>query len=267
MQSRPVKTCALRSGSSGNSIFVGSQSTRLLIDAGICARSIEQSLQGIDEEAAGLDGILVTHEHSDHIAGVGVMMRRYKLPVFANLATWQAMRPSIGKIDERLVRVIETGQRNQIGDLVFSSFSTPHDAASPVGYRIELPGGDVSVITDIGSWQEPVLTSVAGSRIVYIEANYDHAMLMGGAYPALLKQRICSDYGHLSNEDCATAVCSLLESGTSQFVLSHLSKDNNYPELALLTVNSRLDIIGARRGRDLGIGVARRYANSEPLCF
>lgn len=267
MSVQRVKTCALRSGSSGNSIFIGSGETRILVDAGVCCRTIEESLAEIGEEAAKLSGILVTHEHTDHIAGIGVIMRRYHVPVYANKATWHAMRTTIGKIDEKLIRVLDTSREIVIGDLAVTSFTTPHDAVASVGYRIETAQGAVSVFTDIGSLQEELLQSVAGCRIVYIEANYDHNMLMAGGYPAVLKQRIVSSYGHLSNDDCATAVCRLLESGTGEFVLSHISKDNNYPELAQMTVNSRLQSIGAKLGQDLRIGVAQRYAVSEPVCF
>lgn len=262
-----VKTCALRSGSSGNSIFISDGHTRLLVDAGVCARTIEQSLCEIGEAAASIDGILITHEHSDHIAGVGVMMRRYKVPVYANQATWQAMRPLLGKIDDQLVRILETGRQTVIGDLALTSFSTPHDAVDSVGYRIETTQGDVSVFTDVGSLRDHLLSAVAGSRIIYIEANYDHAMLMGGIYPAMLKHRIASQYGHLSNDDCATAVCRLLQTGTSQFILSHISKDNNFPELALQTVQNSLLAAGALPGRDLAVHVASRYAISKPVCL
>jgi len=262
-----VRTCALRSGSSGNSILISDGHTRLLVDAGVCARTIEQSLLEIGESAAMIDGILVTHEHSDHISGIGVMMRRYKTPVYANQATWQAMRPSLGKIDDQLIRIVDTGRQTVIGDLALTSYSTPHDAVDSVGYRIETVQGAISVFTDVGSLQEHLLSAVAGSRIIYIEANYDHAMLMGGIYPAMLKHRIASQYGHLSNDDCATAVCRLLESGTSHFILSHISKDNNYPELALQTVQASLLAAGARPGRDLTVDIAQRYAISKPVCF
>ncbi len=262
-----VKTCALRSGSSGNSIFISSGNTRLLVDAGVGARTLETALSEIDENAANLNGILVTHEHTDHIAGIGVLMRRYKVPVYANQETWLAMRRTVGKIDDSLVRIIETGKSSEIGDLSLSSFYTPHDAVASVGYRIETPQGAVSVFTDVGSLQDDLLAAVAGSRIIFIEANYDLAMLMGGGYPAMLKQRISSDFGHLSNDDCATAVCRLLDTGTEQFVLSHISKDNNFPELALLTVNNRLAAFGAKAKQDLRIGIAQRYSVSLPVCF
>ncbi len=262
-----TKSCALRSGSSGNAIFVGNGQTRLVIDAGVCCRTMEQALAEIGESADRLDGILITHEHTDHIAGVGVLMRRYRVPLYVNAATWQAMSRLIGPVDENLIRLIDCDQPLSIGDLGLTCFRTPHDAVASVGYRIDTPTGSVAVFTDIGSLQENLLETVAGCRTIYIEANYDHTMLMAGSYPAMLKKRIAGQYGHLSNEDCATAVCRLLAHGTSHFVLSHLSKDNNYPELAQLTVNSRLEMIGAKAGRDLSVAVARRFAVSEPVCF
>lgn len=267
MKGFEVKACALRSGSSGNSTFIGCNQTRLLVDAGISAKSIEQSLRTIGETASDLNGILVTHEHSDHIAGVGVMMRCYQLPVYATQETWQAIRDSIGRVNPDLIHVIEPNRRQSIGDLVFSGFPTPHDAASPVGYRIETPGGDISVFTDIGFPEPSVLSAVSGSKLVFIEANYDHEMLMGGSYPAMLKERIAGRYGHLSNDECATAVHHLLESGTCYFALSHISQENNHPDLALLTVNSRLETVGARVGQDLLVDIARRHTVSNPFIF
>lgn len=267
MKNFGVKACALRSGSSGNSIFIGCNQTRLLVDAGISAKSIEQSLRAIGETASDLNGILVTHEHSDHIAGVGVMMRCYQLPVYATQETWQAIRDSIGRVNPDLIHVIEPNRRQSIGDLVFSGFPTPHDAASPVGYRIETPGGDISVFTDIGFPEPSVLAAVSGSKLVFIEANYDHDMLMGGSYPAMLKERIAGRDGHLSNDECAAAVYNLLESGTCYFALSHISKENNHPDLALLAVNSRLETAGARVGQDLLVDIAHCHAVSNPFVF
>lgn len=267
MSAEPVKTCALRSGSSGNAIFIKGDRTHILVDVGVCCRTIEQSLAEISETAAELDAIAVTHEHCDHVSGVGVLMRRYKLPLYVNQATWQAMRLTIGPVDEKLVRLVETGKPVEIGNLSLQSFPTPHDAAGSVGYRIETSRGGVAVFTDIGELQENLLETVSGCRAIYIEANYDHAMLLGGTYPAMLKKRISGRYGHLSNDDCAAAVCRLLETGTERFVLSHISKDNNYPELAQLTVVSKLEEVGARPGQDFSIGVARRFAVSIPVDF
>ncbi len=267
MNTTRVKTCALRSGSSGNSIFISSESTRLLIDAGVNAKTVELALNEIDETAARLDGIFITHEHTDHIAGVGVLMRRFKVPVYANAKTWQAMRRSVGKVDESLIRLLPPRGSARVGDLSINSFETPHDAVSSVGYKIESDYGIVSVFTDIGSLSKELLETVAGSEIVFIEANYDHAMLMAGAYPEHLKQRIVGSHGHLSNDDCALAVLDLLKKGTQKFILSHLSKDNNFPELAVLTVDSHLRSEGASPGEDFQLEIASRFAVSKPVCF
>jgi phosphoribosyl 1,2-cyclic phosphodiesterase len=259
-----LKACALRSGSSGNAIFVGGAGTRLLIDAGICCRSIEDALAAIEEEAAALSAVLITHEHSDHIAGVGPLLRRYKLPLYTTRGTWEAMRPLVGRVNEAQIHLIEPGRQTEIGDLAITAYSTAHDAAEPVGYRIESGQSAVAVLTDTGHLVDGLIEAVAGCRAIFLEANYDHAMLLAGSYPAMLKERIIGRYGHLSNDDSAAAACQLLERGTSRFILSHISKDNNYPELALLTVGSKLHEAGASNG-DYRLAVARRYAISDPV--
>ena len=267
MLSHTIKVIPLRSGSSGNAVFITSHQTRLLIDAGVNARMIEQSLASIGETANNLDGLLVTHEHSDHISGVGVLMRRHRVPLYVNEKTWMAMRTVIGPVDESLVRLIDTGSQTSIGDLSMTTFSVPHDAADPVGYKIDTERGPITVLTDIGRMNSELLAHAAGSKVVLIEANYDRTLLMAGPYPMMLKQRICGDYGHLSNDDSALAVATLLDRGTSHFYLYHLSEQNNYPELALLTVKNHLQSIGARIGQDLFLDVARRFTVSEPIGF
>jgi phosphoribosyl 1,2-cyclic phosphodiesterase len=262
-----LKACALRSGSSGNAIFISSGKTRLLVDAGVCLRSIEQALEEIDEKAGQLNGILITHEHSDHVSGLGVLLRRHPIPLYLTRGTWQAIQCSIGQGVASQVHLIEDKKPSIIGDMMVASFKIPHDAAEPVGFRIQSSQGDVAVFTDAGHLEDQMLAEVAGCKIIFVEANYDQAMLLAGTYPAMLKQRILSEYGHLSNDDCATAVCRLLSGGTEHFVLSHISKDNNYPELALLTVSSKLREIGARPGHDCRLSVARRFSVSEPVCF
>jgi phosphoribosyl 1,2-cyclic phosphodiesterase len=257
--------CPLRSGSSGNAVLISGEDTRVLIDAGASCCSIEQAMRSIDQDPAALTALLVTHEHSDHISGVGVLMRKYRLPLYVNHATWQAMQSVIGRVDESLVHLIDREQTFAIGDFAISSFATPHDAVAPAGYRVQTRDGAITLMTDIGQMTESLIARAAGSRIVLIEANYDPAMLMAGPYPALLKQRVSSEVGHLSNEACAQAVGDLLKQGTEQFVLSHLSKENNYPELALLTVGRYLNKIQAQPGKDARISVARRFAVSEPV--
>ncbi len=257
----------LRSGSSGNSVFISDGKTRILIDAGTPCSVIEEALLDMDQNPSFLDALLVTHEHSDHIAGVGVLMRRYHVPLFVNSMTWQFMQRSIGPVDLSLVHPILREQSFSVGRFDVKSFATPHDAVASVGYRIETCAGAITLMTDIGEMSPDLIEEAAGSRIVMIEANYDPAMLLAGPYPSQLKQRVSSPVGHLSNEDCARAVYALLGSGTEQFILSHLSKENNYPELALLTVGRYLNNMKVKVGDDIKISVARRFAASDPICL
>lgn len=262
-----AKVCALRSGSSGNAIFISSSKTKVLVDAGVCGRAIEQSMAAIDENAAELSALVVTHEHTDHTSGIGVLMRRYKVPVYVSASTWAAMQSAVGRVDPGLVNLIKPGQKFVVGDMEITGFTTPHDAVDPVGFRLDTAKGAVSVLTDIGYLADGLLENVSGSKALFLEANYDYTLLMNGYYPYFLKKRISGRQGHLSNDDCALAVNSLLEQGTEYFCLSHLSKDNNSPDLALMTVKQKLAEIGALPDRDLQVDVARRYEVSRPFCF
>lgn len=259
--------CPLRSGSSGNSVLIAGRSTKILIDAGVSCRTIERAMRELDHEPDQLNALLVTHEHSDHISGIGVLMRRYRLPLYVNHKTWQAMRSSVEPVDESLVHIFETDRSLTIGDFDITPFSTPHDAADSVGYRIKTDDGDVALMTDIGCMNGQLLQQAAGSQVVLIESNYDPAMLQAGRYPAFLKERVSSSVGHLSNDDCARAIADLLQLGTNRFILSHLSAENNYPELALLTVGRHLNTIQAAPGKDATVTVARRYSVSESICL
>lgn len=247
--------------------MIAGQSTRLLIDAGVTCRTVERALQEVDQDPGQIDALLVTHEHSDHISGIGVLMRRYRLPLYINQKTWLAMRAAVAPIDEDLVHIIEHGQSLTIGDFNIVSFSTPHDASDPVGYRIRTEGGDVTLMTDIGAMSDSLLQQAVGSQIVLIESNYDPVMLQSGRYPSFLKERVASSVGHLSNDDCAHAIAQLLQQGTNRFILSHLSAENNYPELALLTVGRHLNAIRAEPGKDASVTVARRFSVSEAICL
>lgn len=256
----PVRTRAvtLFSGSSGNALLVESRQTSLLVDAGVCGRAIEDAMSQVDADPRKLSGILITHEHSDHIAGVGVLMRRFQIPLYVNQATFQNMQSLIGKVNPDLVHLIRPGEKTIVGDLSFNSFRTPHDAVESVGFRIESENGTIAIMTDVGSMNQQLADAVAKSDILYIEANYDNLMLEHGPYPRILKNRIASDHGHLSNDDCGLAIGRLLELGTTRFVLSHLSKENNYPELAYDTVSRQLTGQGIDVRKDLQIQVARR---------
>ena len=177
-----IRACPLFSGSSGNSVFLSDGRTSLLVDAGQCCRTIENALSSIDVLPASLAAVLVTHEHIDHVRGVGVLMRRYHLPVYANEATWAAMRrdPNLGRIDPSLIHILPIGEKTAIGDMVVQSVSTPHDAVDPVGYRIAAAGREISVFTDLGYADEQLLASLCASDLVFFESNYDRDMLFGG---------------------------------------------------------------------------------------
>ncbi|MBP1757586.1 MAG: metallo-beta-lactamase family protein [Firmicutes bacterium] len=260
-----VKICALRSGSSGNAIFVGSGNTRLLIDAGVSLRDIELALQEIGEQPDQLTGVLVTHEHTDHARSIGALMRRYRVPLYTNAGTFDALRGTLGKYQDGLVRLFDSNQPFTVGDLQVSGFRTSHDAAESVAFKVDTDRGSVAVCTDLG-WPDPaLLAQLSSSRLIFVEANYDPTMLAAGPYPQMLKRRIASDYGHLSNLDSARAILHFLSHGTDQFILSHLSKENNYPELALQTVRDHLLTHDARIDHDLQVAVAKRFKVSDPV--
>ncbi|MDO4572916.1 MAG: MBL fold metallo-hydrolase [Clostridia bacterium] len=234
----------LCSGSGGNASYAEAGGARLLIDAGLPARRVEALLREIGAAPEALDGILVTHEHSDHIAGVGVLSRRYDLPVYANAGCWAKMRPALGDIRPRNLRVVEPGREFFIRSLGILPFPTPHDAASPVGYALRAEGRRIALMTDIGHVSDGMLEAVAGVDLLLIEANHDVDMLRAGGYPYALKMRILSARGHLSNEDAGRVLARLYRTGLRSAILGHLSRDNNTPELALLTVQSVLEEAG-----------------------
>ncbi|MDD3504299.1 MAG: MBL fold metallo-hydrolase [Eubacteriales bacterium] len=260
-----TRVCALRSGSSGNAVFVENGSTSILIDAGVNGITIERALHDLEYDPRDLSAVLITHEHSDHIAGVGVLARRYKLPIYVNMETYAAMYDQIGKVDPDLINIVVPEQEYAFGDLAFTSFDISHDTVRPVGYRIRTDHGDVAVCTDTGEISSGLLDNLKGCRAVFIEANYDEDMLEQGAYPYFLKKRISGNRGHLSNRDSAEAIRHLINAGTEKFVLSHLSKDNNIPELAALTVKHYLRETGISYDHDAQISIASRYSTSCPL--
>jgi len=251
--------CPLYSGSSGNATYIASARTRLLVDAGLPGRTLEQALSAIHAQPGELSGILVTHEHSDHIKGIGVMSRKYDLPVYANEATWLAMAPLIGPVSAHNQRLFTTGQDFYIGEIGVEPFAIPHDAAEPVGYRFSQGGCSVAMATDIGHLSDSWLHRIEGVQLLLLESNHDTAMLQQNTrYPARLKARILGKRGHLSNPDCAKALLRLYAHGTRRVVLGHMSAENNLPELAHSTSHRFLSENGVQPGKDIHIDVALR---------
>lgn len=258
-----VELCSLFSGSSGNAALVKAGNTKILVDCGGSGAQIEAALRQAGADPGEIDCIFITHEHIDHTKGVGVMSRRYNLPIYASRGTWRSMISKIGKIDADSIFYIQGGVPFAVGDAVITPFKTPHDAAESVGFTIEHSGSRASIATDIGVMNMTVYSNIKNSDIVLLEANHDVDMLMNGPYSYELKMRIRSSLGHLSNDDCAACCAHLLEEGVKHIILAHLSSDNNTPAHAYCSSESAIELRGAKVGRDITLDVAPRYAPSK----
>lgn len=238
-----MRVTSFASGSSGNCVFVGSNSTHILIDAGISGKKIEQQLQQLELTGKDVSGILITHEHTDHISGIGVMARRYKIPIYTTEGTKKAIlsKKSLGTLEEEWIQCIEPDEPFQIGDLMIQASSTWHDAADPVCYTVSCDNKKVAVATDLGDYSEELVKNLQNSNVLYIEANHDIRMLELGPYPYDLKVRILGKYGHLSNERAGQFIEKLWNDKLEHIFLGHLSKENNYEALAYETVKLELE--------------------------
>ena len=251
--------CPLFSGSSGNAVYVQAGNTRLLIDAGLSGRTVSDALNSIGVLPETLNAILITHEHSDHIKGAGILSRKYHVPIYANDRTWQAMERSLGNIAPGCRRVFESGETFYIGDAGIMPYRISHDAAEPVGYRIYYGGHSVATATDIGIFTKKTLEALEGADIILLESNHDVDMLHANEhYSAQLKARILGRYGHLSNEACGKALLQLYQTGVRHAVLGHLSHENNTPELAMRTVCNVLREGGLEPSEDITVDMAWR---------
>ncbi|MBQ6645118.1 MAG: MBL fold metallo-hydrolase [Clostridia bacterium] len=250
----------LFSGSSGNCTYVGTEDEGVIIDCGVSATAALGQLAAAKISPSAVKAILVTHEHVDHISGVGVLARKLQVPIYATRGTWEGMGKRAGKLDQTQMRTISTGEDFYVGKLNVSAFDTPHDCLEPCGFVLSLGGMTAAVATDMGYIRENWLSAVKGADTVLLEADYDEDMLMAGSYPYDLKRRILGRKGHLSNEDAGKAACTLVESGAQRIILGHLSKNNNFPDLALKTCEAILMENGIRAGRDVMLDVAKRDA-------
>lgn len=232
-----MKFCSLFSGSSGNALYVESERSRVLVDAGLAGRTVTDALAQIGVDVRTLDGILISHEHIDHVRGAGILARRYGVPVYANERTLAAMPCGIN-IPEVLTRIFETEREFYIGDMEINTINTPHDAAESVCFSFTSNHSRVVTMTDAGYVTEPMLYLAKEAGLMLLEANHDVDMLKAGPYPYPLKRRILGDNGHLSNDAAGAALVKLYKSGLRRAVLGHLSKENNLPSLALKTVES-----------------------------
>lgn len=236
-----LKFSVLASGSTGNAIFVETDQHSFLVDAGFSGKQMESLFQQIDRSPKDLDGILVTHEHSDHIKGVGILSRKYKLPIYANQKTWKAMERAIGDIPTDLKFEFPMETVKAFGDLDIESFGVSHDAAEPMFYIFHHQGKKFVIITDTGYVSNRMIGTIKNADYYIFESNHDVEMLRMGKYPWSLKRRILSDVGHVSNEDAALAMSECIGDQTKGIYLAHLSKDNNMKELARMSVTQVLE--------------------------
>lgn len=263
---RKVETVALESlqfsilasGSSGNCTYVESATTRIMVDAGLSGKRIEALFRQIDREMNDLDAILVTHEHSDHIKGVGILSRKYNLPIYANRKTWQAMEGKLGKINPELIRYIEPETMITIGDIDIQSYEVSHDAIHPQFYAFQKAKKQFVMLTDTGYVSDKLRSQLKNASAYLIESNHEVEILRYGKYPWSLKQRILSDKGHLSNEDGALAMLDLIGENTDAVYLGHLSRDNNTKEIAMSSFTDTLLY------HDSGVGVDYQIFMTDP---
>ncbi len=262
-----MRLCSLASGSDGNCVYVGSENTAILIDAGISGKRIEEGLEKIGVKPGSIQAVMITHEHSDHIKGIGVLARKYNIPIYGTAETiCSALKfGNIGKIPSDLLNQVVPDTSLQIGDLLIEPFSMSHDASNPVCYTVKAGDRKCGMATDLGCFDEYIIEKLSDSDILYLEANHDENMLMVGRYPYFLKQRILGSRGHLSNDTSARLVCELLNDKLKYILLAHLSKENNYAELAYETVRVEVEQHWCRESELPVIQVANRDIPSEIL--
>lgn len=232
--------CSLASGSSGNCQYIESKDARVLLDAGLSGKRVQALLDSIDVEPNSIDGILVTHEHGDHIKGVGILSRRFDIPIYANSGTWEGMEKSIGNIADKNIKLIKSNTDFEINDLGVSCFDVSHDAREPLSYSFYSKNKKVSVLTDTGEYNESIKYNLRDSDLLVVESNHDPDLLRVGGYPQFLKERVLSSRGHLSNEDAGNLIKQIKLNESSKVILGHLSGENNFPELAYQTVQNIL---------------------------
>ncbi|WP_100405858.1 MBL fold metallo-hydrolase [Bacillus solitudinis] len=254
-----LRFSVLASGSSGNAIYVETEKQKLLIDAGLSGKKMDELFQKVNRDPKELDGILVSHEHSDHIKGVGIFARKHKLPIYANEKTWSAMEGQLGTIATEQKFTFATGEVKTFGDLDVESFGVSHDAAEPMFYVFHHADKKLVLATDMGYVSERIKGTIQGADMFIFESNHDLNMLRMGRYPWNVKRRILSDVGHVSNEDAALALSEVIGENTSRIYLAHLSLDNNMKDLARLTVEQVL------KEQGMAVGEQFEVYDTDPL--
>ena len=262
-----MKLFAIASGSSGNCICVESAKTKILVDAGVTAKRIEEGLATQKTELSQLDAILVTHEHIDHVRGIEVITKKQPVPIYGTKESLLEFARASKQAErlERLFCYVNPGDAFWINDIEVNTFATSHDAGNPIGYTFRSEGQKIGIATDLGCYNDNIIDKLTDSDVLYLEANYDLNMLMAGSYPYRLKLRIAGERGHLSNEMASELVIRLLHPHLQHVVIAHMSKENNYAELAYETVRQAVNSNWKWDVTPPVITVANRDIPTEPL--
>ncbi len=262
-----LEFCSLSSGSSGNCQFIATEKVRILIDSGLSGKRVESFLESINVKPDTIDYILVTHEHKDHTQGVGILSRRYNVPIYANSGTWAAMKTDLGKLDENNIKEFKTDEGFELRDLAILPFRVSHDSSEPVGFAFYHKNKKISYLTDTGCVSSDVKKRIKNSNLLMIESNHDVEMLKVGKYPWFLKKRILGEEGHLSNDDAGRLLAEIMTGKEENILLAHLSKDNNFPELAYQTVVNIIEEKGIIANRDVNIDLTYRDRPTKLYSF
>lgn len=252
-----MEVCTLASGSSGNALLVRHGGRNILIDAGISARRITTGLKTLGVAPEQLSAILITHAHTDHIAGLATLTKKLRMPIYASPETGLQLCARIPSLEE-LIQAVKPGSGFEVGEMWCQSFPTPHDAPGSMGYSVTADGCKMALATDLGHLTQPVMEGIAGCDLLVAEANHDEDWVRTGPYPPQLKQRVLGDFGHLSNETGAILVQRAVERGARTVLLAHLSAENNTPARARGTVAWHLSQVGIDPERDIELTVAPR---------
>jgi phosphoribosyl 1,2-cyclic phosphodiesterase len=248
-----LRYSVLASGSSGNAMYVATDKVQLLVDAGLTGKQLEQLITQVGVKPEALNGILVTHEHSDHVKGLGVLARRHNIPIYTNEKTWRELDRLCGQIDTEQKFIFNRESALQLEDLEIVSYGVSHDAAEPMSFCFYHQGRKLSLSTDMGYVSERIKDTLSDSHVIVFESNHDVEMLRMSRYPWNIKRRILSDVGHLSNEAAGEALADIICEKTERVYLAHLSQDNNMRDLARMTVQQILEQQGVKVGKQLSL--------------
>ena len=262
-----LKFTSLFSSSKGNSLLFESEDTNILIDAGLPAKSIENELKKAGKTLSDIDAVLITHEHTDHIKGAGVISRRYDTPLFMTKGSAGMVKRRVGPIDEENINYVYDNIPFNIKNIEITPFDIPHDSVEPVGYIINAGKVKIGIATDMGMIMEDVVKKLGECKVVFLESNHDIDMLKNGRYPIDLKKRILSPLGHLSNEASGNIISKIVQNKTEIISLGHLSEENNLPSIALKTVKEITKSFNIKEGRDYKLNMADRIGISSVINF